>query len=262
MRYRLLGPVQFRGSDRPDIGGPKQRALLATLLLSAGTVQSPSQIIDALWEGHPPRTARNLVRVYVHQLRKQLGDAGGDLVTESHGYRLRVRTDDLDVTVCEQALSGRRARRWSWARTSGPPVFCGLRWSCGAVRSPAMSPHRRSSGCTPRVWRRCGCGPPRTSRRSICGWAGASPGRAAPAAGLPVPLPGAAAGAVHARPLPFGPAGGGARRVPSGPGAACHGAGGGTGTGGPGRAAADPRRNRDDRGPLLPPAPRRGRRDG
>ena len=74
MDFRLLGPLEVsRGGDLLELGGPKQRALLALLLLDAGRVVSTDRLIDALWGEQPPRTAATSLQNFVSQLRKLLG---------------------------------------------------------------------------------------------------------------------------------------------------------------------------------------------
>jgi DNA-binding SARP family transcriptional activator len=115
MQYRLLGPLEAVDGDRPlNLGGGKQRALLALLLLSANRVVSVEQIIDELWGENPPDTAGNAVQVHVASLRRILepGRSGGAaiavLVTRSPGYLLRVEPDDVDVLRFERLVDEAR----------------------------------------------------------------------------------------------------------------------------------------------------------
>jgi DNA-binding SARP family transcriptional activator/tetratricopeptide (TPR) repeat protein len=96
MDFRILGPLEVSTQGEPlDLGGQKQRALLAALLLQANRVVSQDRLIEALWEDDPPETAQKALQVYVSQLRKRLGKER--LVTKSPGYLLRVEPDELDV---------------------------------------------------------------------------------------------------------------------------------------------------------------------
>ncbi|WBB62057.1 BTAD domain-containing putative transcriptional regulator [Streptomyces sp. WMMC500] len=114
MRYRLLGRVELWDGKKIDVGGPKHRTLLATLLLGANEFQSVDRIAESLWEHDRPRSAQDLVRLYVHQLRKRMGTAGADVLTESGGYMIRVGEGELDIQVFERET--RQARR---AMTTG-----------------------------------------------------------------------------------------------------------------------------------------------
>src|SRR5215218_8973106 len=77
------------------LGGPKQRAVLAILLLHRGEVVSIDRLIDGLWGERPPATAAKTVQVYVSNLRKALGN--GLLVTQGRGYMLRASRGQLDL---------------------------------------------------------------------------------------------------------------------------------------------------------------------
>jgi len=72
--FRILGPLEV--SDETGqflLGGLKQRAVLAMLLLEPGRVVSVDRLVDALWGEHPPRTAATSLQNFISQLRKTLG---------------------------------------------------------------------------------------------------------------------------------------------------------------------------------------------
>jgi DNA-binding SARP family transcriptional activator len=103
MEFRLLGPLEVLEHDRVvALGGGRQRALFAVLLLHANEVVSPDRLIDGLWLHTPPATAGKIVQVYVSRLRKELGN--GRLVTRSHGYLLHVERSELDLARFEQLV--------------------------------------------------------------------------------------------------------------------------------------------------------------
>src|SRR3954449_7368563 len=111
MDYRLLGSLEVRRGDGPlPLGGPKQRALLAILLLNANRVVSRDRLIDELWGELPPPSAGHMLDVTVSRLRKVLG-AGGDmpLKTAAPGYVLRVGAGELDAERFECLLAEGRA---------------------------------------------------------------------------------------------------------------------------------------------------------
>jgi DNA-binding SARP family transcriptional activator len=90
-----------------DLGGPKQRALLAVLLLQAGRAVSTDRLIDALWGEEPPRTAPTSLQNLVSQLRKLLGP---DLVvTKPPGYLLRMEPSQLDARRAEALFDEAKA---------------------------------------------------------------------------------------------------------------------------------------------------------
>jgi class 3 adenylate cyclase len=95
MEYRILGPLEVLDAGRSmPLGGGKQRALLAVLLLSANEVVSSDRLVDELWGERPPETASKLVQGYVSGLRKALGNA---IATHPPGYVARVGEGELDA---------------------------------------------------------------------------------------------------------------------------------------------------------------------
>src|SRR6266545_2210423 len=97
MDVRILGPLEVRAQGRPlRLGGPKQRALLAVLLLHDGEVVSRERLIDELWGESPPKTAPDVLRVLVSKLRKTLGP--GLVRTCAPGYLLGIDPDEVDST--------------------------------------------------------------------------------------------------------------------------------------------------------------------
>lgn len=101
MEYRVLGPIEALDGDRRlDLGGPKQRALLAVLLLAANRVVAREELVDSLWPEGPPSTAATAVQVYVSRLRKTLPE--GMLRTRAPGYVMHVGPGELDVERFEE----------------------------------------------------------------------------------------------------------------------------------------------------------------
>src|SRR5262249_27928361 len=113
IEYRLLGPVEVGLNGHVlDIGGHKQRALLAILLLSANVPVPRDVLVDRLWGEHPPVGAQHTLEVYVSRLRKTLEPmAGGPVVVTRPGaYLLRTPDDWVDIRRFEQlAAQGRSA---------------------------------------------------------------------------------------------------------------------------------------------------------
>jgi DNA-binding SARP family transcriptional activator len=115
--FRVLGPIEAaRGAESLQLGGGKQRALLAILLLHANEVVSSDRLIDELWGEAPPETAAKALQVHVSQLRKLLepergaGDPGRVLITRPPGYVLAIGPEQLDLTRFDQlAREGRQA---------------------------------------------------------------------------------------------------------------------------------------------------------
>ena len=117
MLFRILGPLAVEHEGRSLLlGGHKQRALLALLLLHANEVVSRDVLVDGLWGGEPPRSARHSLEVYVSRLRKVVG---GRLKTRPAGYVLELESGDLDAGRFEDLLAkGSAALRAGNATTS------------------------------------------------------------------------------------------------------------------------------------------------
>jgi predicted ATPase/DNA-binding SARP family transcriptional activator len=88
------------------LGGPKQRALLAELLLHRGEVVSRDHLVDAVWGDRPPASASGSLQVYVHGLRRALGR--DRIETHGTGYRVKAGEDELDLTRFERLLGTAR----------------------------------------------------------------------------------------------------------------------------------------------------------
>ena len=114
LEYGVLGPVRVTRSGTPlALGGPQQRAVLAFLVMEAGSVVSVRRLADALWAERPPAASLTTVQTYVCHLREILepgrgrGAPGHVLVTESGGYRLQADDGSVDAVMFEQqACSG------------------------------------------------------------------------------------------------------------------------------------------------------------
>jgi DNA-binding SARP family transcriptional activator len=103
LEFRILGPLEvLTEGESIALGGRRQRALLAALLLDAGRVVSTDRLLNDLWGEQPPRTAATSLHNLVSQLRKQLGV--DTLVTRSPGYVLKVGADQIDARRFEQLL--------------------------------------------------------------------------------------------------------------------------------------------------------------
>ena len=117
MEYRILGPFDIRqAGESLHLGGGRQRALLALLVLHANTVVSIDRIIDSLWEEDPPDTAANIIQVYMSRLRKLVdpdrvkGTDGTVLLTRRPGYLIRLEPSELDAFEFSRLASeGREA---------------------------------------------------------------------------------------------------------------------------------------------------------
>jgi predicted ATPase len=96
MEFRLLGPLEVVADDGVfGIDAHKPRAVLAVLLLHANEIVPSEQLIEALWSGSPPASAKKLLQTYVSQLRKELGPKW--IVTKGPGYFVPIAPGELDV---------------------------------------------------------------------------------------------------------------------------------------------------------------------
>jgi len=78
VEFRALGPLQVLSADGRELplGGAKQRAALAMLLLRRNEVVTSDQLIDGLWGDSPPPTAGSTLKTYVSRLRSVLTEDG------------------------------------------------------------------------------------------------------------------------------------------------------------------------------------------
>ncbi|HST19467.1 MAG TPA: BTAD domain-containing putative transcriptional regulator [Gaiellaceae bacterium] len=135
IEFRLLGPVEVSvdGQTVP-LGAPKQRALLAELLLHRGETVTRTHLIDALWDEEAPEKATSALQVYVHGLRRAIGKER--IETHGSGYRIRIDPAELDVERFETLLD-----QASRALAGGSPeaAASGLDRALTLWRGPALA---------------------------------------------------------------------------------------------------------------------------
>lgn len=108
--YRMLGPVEVLVDGRPvRLRGPKQRTLLAALVVNRGRVVGVDTLVDALWDGDPPATATAQLHSHVSMLRKIVG--ADTVAREQAGYRLTQGKSDIDTFDCLVAGEGNSVER-------------------------------------------------------------------------------------------------------------------------------------------------------
>ena len=138
MDFGLLGPLTVSDGARPvAVSAPRQRVLLATLLLSAGRVVSVDTLAEVLWDGEPPAGARGAMHSAIQRLRSALGPAGAGLIgTRPPGYVLQLGDSGFDVREFEVlAARGRAAAQaGAWAQAAGL-----LRGALGLWRGEALA---------------------------------------------------------------------------------------------------------------------------
>ena len=132
MDFAILGPLRVGGPDGAiEVRAPKQRALLATLLLAyRDDGVSASRLMDVLWDEDPPPTAAKALQVHVSQLRRLLGPEN-PIVTRPSGYAIEVEPDRLDLARFDSLVAESRGApppqaaemlREALALFRGPPL--------------------------------------------------------------------------------------------------------------------------------------------
>lgn len=123
MKFSLLGPLEAdSGGDPVDVGPPKQRLILAALLLARGRVVSLGHLLEAAWGENPPPSAVGSLQAYVSRVRGVLRRATRSesvtLVRQSPGYRLDGAVMDLDdfEHLSDMATALVRTGQWEGAR--------------------------------------------------------------------------------------------------------------------------------------------------
>ena len=111
-----MGPLEVsRSGSAVPVGGPRQRAVLALLLLEANRVVSMDRLADDVWDGHPPEGWATTLQIYVFHLRQALepdrarGAAGEVLATRDRGYLLRVDREHVDAALFQDGFTAGRA---------------------------------------------------------------------------------------------------------------------------------------------------------
>lgn len=110
MEFRLLGPLEVmdQAGCRVPLGGAKQRALLAHLVLEAEHVVPADRLIADIWGEDAPASARGSLQAYVSRLRKVLGRER--LEGGSRGYRLCASDSEIDAQRFARAVAEARVR--------------------------------------------------------------------------------------------------------------------------------------------------------
>ena len=113
MEYRTLGILDVVSDGQSfQLGPPKQRAVLAILLLNANQIVSTDRLIDLIWGDSPPRTAAHSIQIYVSELRRILsaGSPAQVIFTRPPGYVIEAEPDAIDARRFERLIeSGTRA---------------------------------------------------------------------------------------------------------------------------------------------------------
>jgi DNA-binding SARP family transcriptional activator/Tfp pilus assembly protein PilF len=121
MRFGVLGPVLVHDGDTlVDIRAPRQRTLLAALVVQVGRAVPAEKLAEELWDAGPPAAAAVTLRTHVMRLREVLGlKAGARLLTRSGCYQLDAGEAEVDhllfAALCSRGCTAAEAGRWRQA---------------------------------------------------------------------------------------------------------------------------------------------------
>lgn len=111
MTFRVFGPLQVRtDDDHIIVGGRRERALLASLLLTPGEPMSVAELSDALWPDTRPRDVPHALRTHVMRLRRTIGK--DVIVTTPSAYSAAVPAISVDAHRFESDVRDASARLW------------------------------------------------------------------------------------------------------------------------------------------------------
>ena len=137
MQFRILGTLDAEVDGGPiDLGPPKQRSLLAVLLLHLNEVVPTERLIELVWGEGAPRTAAHSVQIYVSDLRKVLGPNGATILTKPPGYLLDADPDSVDARRFERGVDAALAEIAEGRLSAGADR---LRAALELWRGPALS---------------------------------------------------------------------------------------------------------------------------
>lgn len=144
MKFTVLGPLkmEYEGDDYLP-AAPKQKQILALLLLNAGRYVSIDTCAEELWGQHRPKTTVPTIQTYILQIRKSLAsvpsvgtlkNAHRILFTGRRGYRLVLPEDALDLTIFNRLLTeGRSAAREGRHADAAATLQTALAMRCGPM---------------------------------------------------------------------------------------------------------------------------------
>jgi basic membrane lipoprotein Med (substrate-binding protein (PBP1-ABC) superfamily)/DNA-binding SARP family transcriptional activator len=139
MDFRILGALEVSADGAvAELGPPKQRALLAILLLHAGEIVPIDRLIDLLWGENPPRTAGHSIQIYISDLRKAIERLDGRrvLATRPPGYQLDADPASIDARQFERLVEDGTRKLRSGDREGGAQD---IRAALRLWKGPALS---------------------------------------------------------------------------------------------------------------------------
>jgi SARP family transcriptional regulator, regulator of embCAB operon len=150
LRIELLGPLFVSLNQIPvRLSAPKQRQVLALLVLNAGRIARVPTLVEELWGNNPPRSYATTLQTYILQLRNALaaaqpGNPGARqiLSTRHFGYVLEEDACETDVDAFDRLVrAGRAAAESGDHRLASEELGHALRlWRGSALTDVRMGP--------------------------------------------------------------------------------------------------------------------------
>ena len=132
-QFRILGSLAASIAGEPiPLGGPKQRLILALLILEANRIVSADRLIAQVWGDEPPDAARGTLQAYISRLRRALGVTR--IEAQAPGYVLRAERDEVDGDQFERQVAEARRRLDSDPQAAKTMLDAAL----GLWRGPAL----------------------------------------------------------------------------------------------------------------------------
>jgi DNA-binding SARP family transcriptional activator/tetratricopeptide (TPR) repeat protein len=135
VEFRVLGPLQVLLDFEPLlVRAGRQRALLVSLLLRAGTSVSVDELAGNVWGDDPPARARATLQTYVMRLRQLLGPSV-PIRTVPDGYLIDVDEKTIDLMRFEPLIEQGEQERAAGNLQAASAAFAA---ALGLWRGPAL----------------------------------------------------------------------------------------------------------------------------
>lgn len=108
---RVLGSLEVAGPSEVLAFSPRQQSVLSMLLLAPNWVVPLDRLVAAVWNDHPPTTAKAQIQICVSAIRRAFSRAGVDnpIMTRLPGYLIECSASELDLLAFEGALASARS---------------------------------------------------------------------------------------------------------------------------------------------------------
>ncbi|MEU5690872.1 BTAD domain-containing putative transcriptional regulator [Actinosynnema sp. NPDC020468] len=135
VEFRVLGPLQVLvNGQQVVVRAGRQRSLLVSLLMRAGSSVSVDELAEHIWGAEPPARARGTLQTYVMRLRQVLGPEV-PIRTVPDGYLIDVDERTIDVMRFEQLVEEGEQERTGGRLESASAIFTA---ALQLWRGPAM----------------------------------------------------------------------------------------------------------------------------